>query len=484
MPAHRRSAKPKGDRRLPRITDPYAPPSMDDDAPAMHQELLIEEKARAAQNAKVWRLVKQLEKARTANASIADEHAREEANWTISINRQAFIDIGTTQGRADCHDHPDMVAYFAAATAFRQDFGHHFSCDDGLDYHLKQMASHAATADALSVYNAEELLDVVSSPLTFTVYNPYPEGDAKHERFNAKLHALTIALHGERTLDNFAMTVKTTFSFTLLNPYAKWLEWRVQQHYHRVWIQDEIVEMARHHMEDYEGIVGEKREDTCARLILSILVLLYSKFPYNVWTCVFKRLVPSLLGHQAFMCLAQLGSADWTDGCARPSDPHVNGVSTLGSDRSGRAQRWTLPLKRWTLQFNRRTLPPKSRGLLPAIWEHPWVYYMDAPVQCMGVPINIVRELPWVCWALPAKACVGAPWVWRELPIHIPWVLPPEASWAMKFKVKQVYWVVLAATLSVFFPRFLASFLARKMQFKNIVSVVATEPVLRVMWEI
>ncbi|KAJ7127207.1 hypothetical protein C8R44DRAFT_733833 [Mycena epipterygia] len=304
MPAHRHSAKPKRARRLPRITDPYAPPSMDDDAPATHQELLIEEKARAAQNAKVWRLFKQLEKARTANASIADERAREEANWTVyvpyanelesyenkygkfvrdaenaawftkkaprvaelMIAREATgvyisINMGTTQGRADRHDHPDMVAYFAAATAFRQDFGHHFSCDDGLDYHLKQMASHAATADVLSVYNAEELLDVVSSPLTFTVYNPYPEGDAKRERFDAKLRALTIALHGERTLDNFATTVKTTFSFTLLNPYAKWPEWQVQQHYHRVWIQDEIVEMARHHMEDYEGIVGEKRED-------------------------------------------------------------------------------------------------------------------------------------------------------------------------------------------------------------------------------
>ncbi|KAJ7127208.1 hypothetical protein C8R44DRAFT_733834 [Mycena epipterygia] len=89
-------------------------------------------------------------------------------------------------------------------------------------------------------------------------------------------------------------------------------------------------------------------------------------------------------------------------------------------------------------------LPHAIWVLPPAIWVLPWVYYMDAPVQCMGVPTNIVRELLWVCWALPAKACVGAPWVWRELPIHIPWVLPPEASWAMKFKVKQVYWVVLA----------------------------------------
>ncbi|KAJ7437711.1 hypothetical protein FB451DRAFT_1193105 [Mycena latifolia] len=261
MPAarrHRHSPKkqaPAPKHLLPRITNPYAPPR-----PFIESaELEEEEPERILHNRKVQRLLKRhaltlvSDKAKEANASIACERDRDEANWKTWVPYDDALEdyenkygkfvpdaenaawfarkepqvaelmvLRHRAGKVRRHDHPDMLAYFAAAHVFEDDFGHAFSCGDGLDDHFKQMESHTITAHALKTYyTAEEVEEVLSTPLEFTIRNPYYDDDLKRNRFDAIC----------------------------------------------VWIRDLLEEIERHHFEAWSDTVGEKRFNVCSPFV-------------------------------------------------------------------------------------------------------------------------------------------------------------------------------------------------------------------------
>ncbi|KAJ7472815.1 hypothetical protein FB451DRAFT_1175524 [Mycena latifolia] len=298
MPAarrHRHSPKkqaPAPKRPLPRITDPYAPP----DPFIEPAELEEEEPERILHNRKVQRLLKLhaltpvSDKAKEANASIACEREWDEANWKTWVpyddalehyeNKYGKFVPGAENaawfarkeprvaelmvlrhraGKVRRHNHTDMLAYFAAAHVFEDDFGHAFSCGDGLDDHFKQMESHTITSHALKTYyTAEEVEEVLSTPLEFTIRNPYYDDDWKRNRFDAILRSAE-ADHSAQ-LKTSPHPARTPAIISHCDPDAPdWHEWHLEQHYKRVWIRDLLEEIERHHFEAWSDTVGEKR---------------------------------------------------------------------------------------------------------------------------------------------------------------------------------------------------------------------------------
>ncbi|KAJ7496474.1 hypothetical protein FB451DRAFT_1162623 [Mycena latifolia] len=292
MPAarrHRHSPKkqaPAPKRPLPCITDPYAPPR-----PFIEPaELEEEEPERILHNRKVRRLLKRhalmpvSDKAKEANASIACERDQNEANWKTWVPYDDALEdyenkygkfvpdaenaawfarkeprvaelmvLRHHAGKVRRHDHPDMLAYFAAAHVFEDDFGHAFLCGDGLDDHFKQMESHTITAHALKTYyTAEEVEEVLSTPLEFTIRNPYYDDDLKRNRFDAIFEE--IAASSQDSCHHFSLRMLDGDADA-----PDWHEWRLEQHYKRVWIRDLLEEIERHHFEAWSDMVGEKR---------------------------------------------------------------------------------------------------------------------------------------------------------------------------------------------------------------------------------
>ncbi|KAJ6575941.1 hypothetical protein DFH09DRAFT_1453522 [Mycena vulgaris] len=296
---------------LPRITDPYAPPYDWGDYPAILEDRtcgeqvereaegdipaagqgkptafqMQQERGRILLNAKVCKLRKRYERTKAANASVENASDRADANWddwhykrlygkfvpdgenaawfarkTPRIAELMILRARAAAAAGDRHDDPDMIIYLDAAKLFETDFGHHFSCDDGLNCYFNCMAYTTLMAAALASecnHDAEAIAAVASEPVSFDVINPYPVGDERRDWFDTKMRGITLALHrpGELPLD-----VNEIFAFCLANGYAGQGELELREHYRLLYIKHLIRVLESNHSDTYGDLVEEKRE--------------------------------------------------------------------------------------------------------------------------------------------------------------------------------------------------------------------------------
>ncbi|KAJ7602058.1 hypothetical protein DFH06DRAFT_1351743 [Mycena polygramma] len=299
MPAarvrHRQPQRKTPSRRLPRITDPYAPREALETGAQTASEKREEEKLRVTANRRIVRLQKQHEKAVAGNLSIANEAAREQANLpTFMAQRLAVQEyeklygkfVADAENRAwfarkkprmeelmklrqvaediDRHDNIAMVVYLQRARAFEEDFGHEFCGHDGLDEHFKEMASHAHSAARLrerNSNNVEAMVAEAARPLSFEVSNPYPVGHPRRGDFDDWLRDRASSLLDAPLLAALPATVIDPFPFTVRNPYAN--SRRVLAgHYKLVYLRNMIQTTGLYHWEAANGCPGEGRGNT------------------------------------------------------------------------------------------------------------------------------------------------------------------------------------------------------------------------------
>ncbi|KAJ7681686.1 hypothetical protein B0H17DRAFT_1333643 [Mycena rosella] len=154
------------------------------------------------------------------------------------------------------HDHPDMTIYLRAAAAFKNEFGHTFTADDGCDHEFKRMESHAASAQALfALYTDDEagLTVAISEPLTFEVNNPYPGDDPRQVAFEEKLRELKDNVEGHHSVGALPASINKQFPFSLENSNG------LLGHYNHTceFLADEILNMGSAHWEDFHGCIDE-----------------------------------------------------------------------------------------------------------------------------------------------------------------------------------------------------------------------------------
>ncbi|KAJ7488483.1 hypothetical protein B0H11DRAFT_1912975 [Mycena galericulata] len=182
----------------------------------------------------------------------------ENAAWFAKINPriEQMLVARQTAANIDRHDHADMVKYFAAARAFEDDFGHPFTAhdaDDGLDEHFKRMAFQTSTAAKLQELGDAWTSKVISEPLTFTLKNPYPEGDQRRLDFDVKLRLFKRTLEGEAAVDELPSNVLADFPFSLGVT-------DLQSYYDAVYTQHKLFCKEIHHWEYFNDDIGEKRD--------------------------------------------------------------------------------------------------------------------------------------------------------------------------------------------------------------------------------
>ncbi|KAJ7503601.1 hypothetical protein B0H11DRAFT_2222227 [Mycena galericulata] len=272
---------------LPRITGPYGGLNSEEESFGSYYERMEQEPLRATWNQKLCQLRLSRDNIKHQNAHIVDPRDRLDANfpaiqaysksksdyqdifgrfvpdsenaaWFAKINPriEQMLVARQTAANIERHDHPDMVEYFAAARAFENDFGHPFiahDADDGLDKHFKRMAFQAATAAELQELGDAWTSKVISEPLTFTLKNPYPEGDQRRLDFDVKLRLFKRTLEGEAAVEELPSNVLADFPFSLRVT-------DLQSYYDAVYTQHKLFCKEIHHWEYFNDDIGEKRD--------------------------------------------------------------------------------------------------------------------------------------------------------------------------------------------------------------------------------
>ncbi|KAF8183521.1 hypothetical protein K438DRAFT_1766810 [Mycena galopus ATCC 62051] len=179
----------------------------------------------------------------------------ENADWFTKINPRiaGLLIARESVAKIYQHDHPAIVKYLADAKDFKEDFGHEFSAhdaDDGHDQYFNCMAFHAWLAKELKSKcdgNPDKLAEVLSTPLTFTVFNPYNADDFRSDfndkDFNAKLRGIKRKLEGDAAVNALGPNVLQNFPFGL--PFTD-----VQGYYDARYMQKQLDSMVEHHRQE------------------------------------------------------------------------------------------------------------------------------------------------------------------------------------------------------------------------------------------
>ncbi|KAJ6545759.1 hypothetical protein B0H19DRAFT_1076020 [Mycena capillaripes] len=256
---------------LPRITEPYSGDHGYEPFLGSFASVLSVEAARAAHNKEVCQLRKAYisEKAMDegdswdamteyyrSKSSYQEMYGKfvpdsQNAAWFAKINPRIaeLLMARKSLANVEHHDHPDMVKYLAAAEAFEEEFEHPFTAhdaEDGLDEHFNRMAFHACIAKGLAG-DPNKLAEVLSTPLTFTVYNPYLREEYRSEfndeDFDRKLRDIKRELEGDAAVEALEPTVLKNFPFSLSFT-------DLQGYYDAKYTEEKLYWMSMHHSEE------------------------------------------------------------------------------------------------------------------------------------------------------------------------------------------------------------------------------------------
>ncbi|KAK7059987.1 hypothetical protein R3P38DRAFT_3168440 [Favolaschia claudopus] len=286
----RRTVVPANTDPLRRITDPYKPPEqwlsppgpgeeIDVPVPRISEEdMKVEEPARILHNAKISKLEKanasahcKLEKmswettdarayikARDRAGDKLRDYTRElwdyqdkygkwvpdadNAAWfqRKGIREEALLALRklavTTQAQSD------FIKYFAKADAFREDFGHNFYHDDGLDDYLKQVEHRlqcARSLDEMFAGDSTKMAEYACQPVVFECFMPfsYPMYGLE-DAFKAKARELVCELYGRRIESSPRSDMVSTFRLT--NRHAEDPDRRLQEYYRLRYVAFEV----------------------------------------------------------------------------------------------------------------------------------------------------------------------------------------------------------------------------------------------------
>ncbi|KAK6980703.1 hypothetical protein R3P38DRAFT_2808951 [Favolaschia claudopus] len=100
----------------------------------------------------------------------------------------------------DHHDDSAMARYLDLARTFKREFGFSFSRGDGWDSHFNRMAFHASVEADLACRfpnDTDALSSLFSSPLIFTIDNPYPAEDPRQVQVESTLSVRQFKLMNE-----------------------------------------------------------------------------------------------------------------------------------------------------------------------------------------------------------------------------------------------------------------------------------------------
>ncbi|KAK7016888.1 hypothetical protein R3P38DRAFT_3202187 [Favolaschia claudopus] len=136
----------------------------------------------------------------------------------------------------------DFIKYFAKADAFREDFGHNFYHDDGLDDYLKQVEHRlhcARSLDEMFAGDSTKMAEYACQPVVLECFMPfsYPMYGLE-DAFKAKARELVCELYG-RPIEPSPRSDKVS-TFRLTNRHAQDPDRRLQEYYRLQYVSSEV----------------------------------------------------------------------------------------------------------------------------------------------------------------------------------------------------------------------------------------------------
>ncbi|KAF8174186.1 hypothetical protein K438DRAFT_1980484 [Mycena galopus ATCC 62051] len=262
MAATRSLTTPSGPHILPRITEPYSGVWGVDPWAETTARMRMIESFRAAANKELCQLQMEYLNARRTGL------LRTNTIGGMRIGKPSAHILLSSPSMSNTkiyqHDHPAIVKYLADAKVFKEEFGHEFSAhdaDDGHDQYFNSMAFHAWLAKDLKSKcdgNPDKLAEVLSTPLTFTVFNPYNADEFRSEfndrdfdakctascsYFNFRSHSF-VSKCGESS-ENLKETPNVLKNFPFSLPFTD-----VQGYYDARYMQIQLDWMVEHHRQE------------------------------------------------------------------------------------------------------------------------------------------------------------------------------------------------------------------------------------------
>ncbi|KAJ7710052.1 hypothetical protein B0H16DRAFT_1745787 [Mycena metata] len=131
------------------------------------------------------------------------------------------------------HDHPDMQIYFTSVDAFERDFGSPPLFSDGLEEYFRRMRFHASLAEGLAQrfnHDQASIAAEAAKPISFTVANPYSDGDQRQLWLEETLRSWKHSVEGPDAVAALPAAVNIQFPFCIPNRFATYPEWSTNGH--------------------------------------------------------------------------------------------------------------------------------------------------------------------------------------------------------------------------------------------------------------